>query len=252
MSFLPEGVGGDPEGFLKSQQGGILNTGGGGALGKFGGVLSKLGSFAGPIGSLFDLGMGIAGLFRKSPQGLAKETAGENQVDMEKRAAAVEQAVNSGQMDPVSGLQEINNIISSLQAGGGASNQYDQRGVQKALMTMTQIKANLQQKVNWKLAETGDKAGGAGMAGISTDPGFQKEWVKNAMLNKLAGFERGNQQLKGSPLERLYQGPFDVQGGLTSAMNQSKQYNPDYKEPSRFEALRKRLAGGLDGSYFKG
>jgi hypothetical protein len=224
----------------------------GGSFSKLGGVLGKIGSFAGPIGSLFDIGMGIAGLFRKSPEGLAKETASENQVDMEKRAAAVERAVNSGQMDPVSGLQEINNMISSLQAGGGASNQYDQRGVQRALMTMTQIKANLQQKVNWKLAETGDKAGGAGMAGISTDPGFQKEWVKNAMLNKLAGFERGNQQLKGSPLERLYQGPFDVQGGLTSAMNQSKQYNPDYKEPSRFEALRKRLAGGLDGSYFKG
>jgi hypothetical protein len=50
----------------------------------------------------------------------------------------------------------------------------------------------------------------------------------------------------------LYQGPFDVQGGLKSAMSQAQEYNPAYKEPSRFEGLRKRLAGGISGSYFKG
>lgn len=224
----------------------------GGALGKFGGVLNKISSFAGPIGSLFDLGMGIAGLFRKSPQGIAKETAAVNQRDAELRATQVEQAVNSGQMDPVAGLQEINNLISSLSVTRQQGNAYDQAGMSRAIMTLTQIKANLQQKVNWKLAETGDKGGGAGMAGISTDPGFQKEWVKNAMLNKLAGFQRGDTQLAGSPLEKLYQGPFDVGGGFKNFMSQAQGTIPNYKEPSRFEALRKRLAGGLNGSYFKG
>jgi len=223
-----------------------------GILGKMGGVLGKLSSFAGPIGSLFDLGMGIAGLFRKSPEGIAKDRASVNQVDAQKRATYVEQQVNSGAMDPVTGLQEINNLISGLNANPDQGNTYDQQGRSNAVMLLTQIKANLQQKVNWKLAETGDKAGGAGMAGISTDPGFQKEWVKNAMLNKLGGFERGDKQLAGSPLERLYQGPFDVQGGFKNFMSQAQSTIPSYKEPSRFEGLRKRLAGGIDGSYFKG
>ena len=224
----------------------------GGSFGGLGGILGKIGSFAGPIGSLFDIGMGIAGLFRKSPEGIAKDRASVNQVDAQKRATYVEQQVNSGAMDAVAGLQEINNLIAGLSANPDQGNTYDQQGRSNAVMLLTQIKGNLQQKVNWKLADTGDKAGGAGMAGISTDPGFQKEWVKNAMLNKLAGFERGDKQLAGSPLERLYQGPFDVQGGLKSAMGQAQQYNPDYKEPSSFERMRKRLAGGLDGSYFKG
>lgn len=211
---------------------------------------SKAGTQFG-LNSAYNLFQSVAGLFRPNAEGYAKIQATVTQQDIEKRGAYIEQQVNSGAMDPSAGLQAIDQLM-SIVGGGSMANQFDARGQSMAMMQLSQIRTNIQQKVNWNLAKPGDKGGGAGLAGISTDPGFQQSWVKNAMLNKMAGFERGNQQLAGSPLEGLFKGPFDVQGGLDKAMSQSKQYNPDYKEPSRFDILRKRLAGGIDGSYFKG
>jgi len=203
------------------------------------------------IGATYNLVQDVLNLFRPNAEGRAKIQATVTQQDIEKRGAYIEQQVNSGAMDPSAGLQAIETLM-NIVGGTGQADQFGVRGQSTALMQLSQIRTNLQQKVNWNLAKVGDKGGGAGLAGIGTDPGFQQSWVKNAMLNKMAGFERGNQQLAGSPLEGLFKKPFDVQGNVGTAMNQAKQYNPDYKEPDRFGELRKRLAGGIDGSYFKG
>lgn len=218
-----------------------------GSLGSlFGGVGGAIGA---GVGGAIDLGTSISSLFRPSVEGMQKIDATKAQQYLEQMSAGIERQVKEGSMSPGVAIKALKNL--AMIASGYGSNAKDQAGMMRVLGSINQQLANIQGDYNWSLGKnvqegTMDKGAAGGLTANIQDPNQQTDWIKQQLKNKLAGFSAGDKNLSGSPLEKLFRPAFDVAGQSDTMMTKAKSYMPDYKEPSAFDAIRKRL-GALNG-----
>lgn len=217
-----------------------------------GGTFTSIGSMFGPwgtaVGGALDLVPTITGLFKPSVEGQQKIDATKQQQMLEKSVADIQSRVDSGSLSPVTALQMLKNLYAQASAYGG--NVYDQRGMQTVLATINGVMGNVREKYINSLGMSPEvynqaKDSGQGLSTIYKDPNQQQDAIKQALRDKMMGMGNADNTLKGTPMEKLFKPAFDVNANLDSTMNKVKGIVPDYKEPTAFNSIRKKLEGGI-------
>lgn len=209
--------------------------------------LSSLLGAAGPVGALFDIGSQIAGLFKTSPQGKAKQEATRSQLNIEQWMKDIEKQVVAGTMDPDTGIAMIQNIarqaIGSDQYGGAAAGQAQVNAM------ASQIIANMNQRRNWNLQAGLGEGGNADriMSGSTpAGPEFQKERGATLLRNLALGTNLGKEfAASGAPAGRAMQANPLSTGEFANAFEQARSLRsaiPGVQPPSSGELLKKKLA----------
>lgn len=173
----------------------------------------------------YNLMKSIAPMFKKSQAGIQKETATQNQQAIEQQAKEIETRVMNGTLSPSIGLKQIQALRASLGAGG---NEYDKRGGAMAALTLNNIESNLRQKAANNLSNPLDKTGGAGFTGTNSET---RDRIVRAFQNYGMGMQQGNEDLKGSPFEKVFK-TSDTLGNAYQALGQVNKMFPQTTNPN--------------------
>lgn len=168
-----------------------------GPLPKKGGGLNGLLSMAGPIGSAIGGAIDFAGplidLFKPNKE---KQAAASLQQLLEKQAMEIQQAVNSGQMDPDAALIQLQGLQERTGSIGGTP-ELQQAG-QRANIIISNVMMGISSQRTNKLNDWFTAPQNKQTLGGSSQ--FQKERLQSGIRNALAGTDVGQDFANQSPI----------------------------------------------------
>jgi hypothetical protein len=198
---------------------------------------------AGILGGGLDVASQLSKLFQTSDEGKMKQRAGQAYDNMKASADSIKAGMISGKIPPATAVKMLQNLakVSATNMGQNPMDTYMRNSMRDVTAYINSIMGDAEASYGQSLGGIQDKTGG--LSSAYSDPATQQDWMKTQLRNKMMGFEEGNKNLAGSPMESLFN-KFDPYAEFDTAMGKVKSTSPPtWQTPSSMDLLKKKLEG---------